>query len=222
MQSMNKFGIRDWNSLQNPLIFENVDVMQLNMSYRQGPKLIKLAHYLYQQATGKRAQYKCYLQDEKNTPDPLWYENNSMEAKASWIAKRVLEVKKAYNKVPSIAIFVNNKSEAQNLHDAFQNDDSLIIAGIDVINCTANDELTKPDSIRIFLIDRVKGMEFETVFFYNIDEVIQTNLINQFLYVGLSRATFYLAVTSNELSNQQLMELSEKFIKNGKWIKRNR
>lgn len=223
MQSMNEFGIKDWKLLQDPLLFEKIHVMNLKMSYRQGPKLIKLAHYLYHKSTGKRAPYSCYLKDEKMTPDPLWYQNNDIEEKASWISKRVLEVQEAYDKVPSIAIFVNDEIEAQQLHSALKKEEILETAGIDVINCTANDELTAPDSIRIFLLNRVKGMEFEVVFFYNIDKVAQAKLIDQYLYVGLSRATFYMAVASNEIDdNKQLIELSEKFSKQSKWKQRKR
>lgn len=222
MQSMNEFGIKDWKSLQNPLIFDKVDVKQLRVSYRQGPKLIKLAHYLYNKATGKRAPYSCCLKDEKNTPDPLWFKSNDLEEKAAWMAKRVLEVQTAYKKVPSIAIFVNTTKEAQDLYDALKSEEILENAGIDVINCTANDELYAPDSIRIFLLERVKGMEFEVVFFYNIDEVTKAKLIDQYLYVGLSRATFYMAVASNEIEDEQLLELSERFSKRTKWRPRKR
>ena len=222
MQSMNEFGIKDWKSLQNPLIFDKIDVKQLRVSYRQGPKLIRLAHYLYNKATGKRAPYSCFLKDEKNTPDPLWFESNDLEEKATWMAKRVLEVQTAYKKVPSIAIFVNTTKEAQDLYDALKSEEILENAGIDVINCTANDELYAPDSIRIFLLERVKGMEFEVVFFYNIDEVTKAKLIDQYLYVGLSRATFYMAIASNEIEDEQLLELSERFSKRGKWRPRKR
>ena len=222
MQSMNVFGIKDWKTLQDPLLFEKIDVQHLKTSYRQGPKLIKLAHYLYTKNTGKRAPYSCYLKNEKNTPDPLWHESNSIEDKVSWIAKRILEVQSAYKKVPSIAIFVNNTQEAQDLYEALKGEEILEEAGIDVINCTANDELTAPDSVRIFLLDRVKGMEFEVVFFYNIDEVSKKKLIDQYLYVGLSRATFYMAVASNEIDDPQLVELSDRFNKHGKWRNRNK
>lgn len=222
MQSMNPFGIKDWKSLQDPLLFEKIDVQHLKTSYRQGPKLIKLAHYLYTKNTGKRAPYGCYLKDEKKTPDPLWYESDNIENKVSWIAKRILEVQSAYKKVPSIAIFVNNIQDAQDLYQALKAEDMLEEAGIDVINCTANDELVAPDSVRIFLLDRVKGMEFEVVFFYNIDEVSKNKLIDQYIYVGLSRATFYMAVASNVIEDPQLKELSERFNKNGKWRNRNK
>lgn len=222
MQSMNEFGIKDWKTLQDPLLFEKLDVQHLKTSYRQGPKLIKLAHYLYTKNTGKRAPYGCYLKDEKNTPDPLWYDSNDIEDKVSWMSKRILEVQSAYKKVPSIAIFVNNIKEAQDLYETLKGEEILEEAGIDVINCTANDELTAPDSVRIFLLERVKGMEFEVVFFYNIDEVSKQKLIDQYLYVGLSRATFYMAVASNEINDPQLMELSERFNKKGKWRNRNK
>ena len=222
MQSMNFYGIKDWKTLQDPLLFEKIDVQHLKTSYRQGPKLIKLAHYLYSKNTGKRAPYGCYLKDEKNTPDPLWYESDNIEDKVSWMAKRILEVQSAYKKVPSIAIFVNNTKEAQDLYEALKGEEILEEAGIDVINCTANDELTAPDSVRIFLLDRVKGMEFEVVFFYNIDEVSKQKLIDQYLYVGLSRATFYMAVASNVIEDPQLVELSERFNKKGKWRNRNK
>ena len=222
LQSMNEFGIKDWNTLEDPRLFDKIEIQHLKTSYRQGPKLIKLAHYLFTKATGKRAPYKCYLKDEKNTPDPLWFESNDMQDKVTWMAKRILEVQSAYHKVPSIAIFVNTVQEANELHEALKNEDMLDEAGIDVINCTANDELVAPDSVRIFLLDRVKGMEFEVVFFYNIDEVAKNNLIDQYIYVGLSRATFYMAVASNEIEDSQLSELSEHFNKNGKWRNRNR
>lgn len=222
MQSMNAFGIKDWNTLQDPLLFDKIDIQHLKTSYRQGPKLIKLAHYLYTKNTGKRAPYTCYLKDEKRTPEPLWYESDNLDDKVSWMAKRILEVQSAYKKVPSIAIFVNNTQEAQDLYQALKAEDMLEEAGIDVINCTANDELVAPDSVRIFLLDRVKGMEFEVVFFYNIDEVSKNKLIDQYIYVGLSRATFYMAVASNEIDDPQLKELSERFNKNGKWRNRNK
>lgn len=220
MQSLNVNGIKNWKNIKNKELFDSIDIMPLKVSYRQGPKLIKLAQYLYNKVTGKRAPYKCYLQKEKNTPDPLWFESSDIDEKTDWIVKRILDVQKAYGKVPSIAIFVNNENEANELENRMKENEDLEDAGIDVKNCTKNDELEATDSVRIFLLNKVKGMEFEVVFFYNIDEVPDNNLIDKYLYVGLSRATFYMAVTSNELKNDSLIELSSKFNKKANWIKR--
>ena len=193
--------------------------MPLTVSYRQGPKLIKLAQYLYNKVTGKRAPYKCYLKGEKKTPDPLWFESDDKDEKVDWIVQRILDVQRAYGKVPSIAIFVNDEKE---LEELIKENEELEDAGIDVKNCTKNDELEAHDSVRIFLLSRVKGMEFEVVFFHNIDKIPNSVLIDRYLYVGLSRATFYMAVTSDELKDESLLELSEKFNKSANWKIRKR
>lgn len=222
MQSLNENGISNWKMLKNASIFPAIDIMPLKVSYRQGPKLIKLAQFLFNKVTGKRAPYKCYLQSEKKTPDPLWFESSDMEEKSEWMVKRILDVQKAYGKVPSIAIFVNDEKEANELEELLKDNEELEDAGIDIKNCTKNDELEAQDSVRIFLLNKVKGMEFEVVFFFDIDKVPDNKLIDRYLYVGLSRATFYMAVTSGSLKNEDLIELSDKFNKKANWKVRKR
>ena len=222
MQSLNENGIKEWKELKDDIVFPNIDIMPLSVSYRQGPKLIKLAQYLYNKVTGKRASYKCYLKGEKKTPDPLWFESDDKDEKVDWIVQRILDVQRAYGKVPSIAIFVNDEKEANELEELLKENEELEDAGIDVKNCTKNDELEAHDSVRIFLLSRVKGMEFEVVFFHNIDKIPNGVLIDRYLYVGLSRATFYMAVTSDELKDENLLELSEKFNKTANWKIRKR
>lgn len=222
MQSLNENGIRDWKSLKNSLLFPNIDIMPLKVSYRQGPKLIKLAQYLFNKVTGKRAPYRCYLKGEKKTPDPLWFKSDDMQEKVDWMVDRILDVQQAYGKVPSIAIFVNDEKEANKLEELMKDNEDLEDAGIDVKNCTKNDELEAPDSVRIFLLNRVKGMEFEVVFFYDIDKVPNNDLIDRYLYVGLSRATFYMAVTSDEIDDDDLLELSDRFSDRTNWKIRKR
>jgi DNA helicase IV len=55
--------------------------------------------------------------------------------------------------------------------------------------------------VRVFPIEYIKGMEFEAAFFHNLhllnNEHSTKEMIMKNLYVGLSRASFYLAVTSN-------------------------
>ena len=114
------------------------------------------------------------------------------EEKAEWIAERVLEVKAKYGFVPSIAVFVVDKFDAANLEKLLKDDGRLENNGIDVKDCSAGDNLSAQDMLRIFPLEKVKGMEFEVVFFHNIDKVNATKLISRYLYVGLSRATFFM------------------------------
>lgn len=216
MQCMNDNGITNWNDLQSKLIFPKLDVMSLNISYRQGPELMKLANSLYEKAMRVPSPYICALNGLENTPRPLWFESNDEVEKAEWIADRVLEIKDNYNCVPSIAVFVSDEESGKKLKMLLDDIERLSDAGIDVVY-SAGDSLASNDKLRIFPISMVKGMEFEAVFFHNIDNLGKNNIVERYIYVGLSRATFYLGVTSDKLKEEGLIEIKKQFVKNGKW-----
>ena len=74
--------------------------------------------------------------------------------------------------------------------------ETLDEAGIEVSDCSKGDSLSSKDTVRIFPIDLIKGMEFEVAFFHN-TENLTSELAERYLYVGLSRAAFFLRVTSS-------------------------
>ena len=215
MQLMKPDGITDWKQLEHPLLFETVDVKDLLISYRQSEELLKLADLIYQEELKKKSPYQCYLKGEK-TPKALWLEWEDMDDKAQWISNRVMEIVKAYEYVPTIAIFTIDKRKAEELKESLDECDNLIKAGIDVKVCSDN-TLEGEKTLRIFPIDQVKGMEFEAVFFYDIDDIESTSLINKYLYVGLSRASMYLAVTSNGRSEKISKMLQKYFAVDETW-----
>lgn len=216
MQLMKEDGITDWNILKHPLLFEQLEVQNLNMSYRQSEELLELADKIYQEENGTKSPYECYLKGRK-TPKPLWLELDDIDEKADWISHRVLEIVKAYdNKMPTIAVFTENKRKAEELKDAIEDCDVLNPAGIEVKVCSDNN-LEGEKTLRIFPIDQVKGMEFEAVFFYDIDDIESSSLINKYLYVGLSRASMYLAVTSNGRSEKISSMLQKYFSEDNHW-----
>lgn len=216
MQLMKEDGITDWNVLKHPLLFEQMDVQNLNISYRQSEELLELADKIYQEERGVKSPYECYLKGRK-TPKPLWLELDDIEEKADWISHRVLEIVKTYdNKMPTIAIFTVDKRKAEELKEAIEECDVLNPAGIEVKVCSDNN-LEGEKTLRIFPIDQVKGMEFEAVFFFDIDDIDSSSLINKYLYVGLSRASMYLAVTSNGRSEKISKMLHKYFTENANW-----
>lgn len=213
MQLMKEDGITDWNVLRHPLLFEQMEVQNLNISYRQSEELLELADKIYQEERGTKSPYECYLKG-RQTPKPLWLEIDDLEEKADWISHRVLEIVKAYdNKMPTIAVFTNTKEKADELKEAIEDCDVLNPAGIEVKVCSDNN-LEGEKTLRIFPIDQVKGMEFEAVFFYDIDDIESSSLINKYLYVGLSRASMYLAVTSNGKS-EKISNMLQKYFSEG-------
>ena len=200
MQCLNENGITEWNELNNPLIFPKIDITELKISYRQSPELIKLADHLYQSVMDKPSPYKCNLIDDdpdNKIPKPLWCLSDDDEEKAEWIVDRVLEVKRAYGIVPSIAIFCSDEIEIIRLKKLLDQSEALESEGIEVVNCSDGRTDANKDTIRIYPLDIVKGMEFEVVFFHDIHNIKNTSLLDKYLYVGLSRASFYMGVTSS-------------------------
>jgi DNA helicase IV len=114
------------------------------------------------------------------------------------------------------AIFAKDKKRAEELKESLDECDNLVKAGIQVKVCSDN-TLEGEKTLRIFPIDQVKGLEFEAVFFYDIDEIEETSLINRYLYVGISRASMCLAVTSNGKSDKITHMLRQYFKTGATW-----
>ena len=217
MQGLRLDGVTDWMDLQRPNFFSKVDVKDLTVSYRQSPKLMDLADAIYEHEMGEPSPYTCRLEKDDSCPFPLLLESDDEEEKAEWIAKRVLEVKQKYGFVPSIAVFVADKNDAAALETLLKDDGRLENNGIDVKDCSAGDNLSAQDVLRIFPIDKVKGMEFEVVFFHNIDKIKASKLVSRYLYVGLSRATFFMGVITSSIDFDILPSIIDKFDTTGTW-----
>ena len=215
MQGLTVNGIKDWTDLYDDDIFSEMDINPLVTSYRQSPALLELAQRLYKKQIGFPAPYKSYLEGTKEpVPKPLWFESDSDMEKAEWLINRILEVKAKYTFVPSIAIFVSDSKSAAQLTENLLSFETLQDEGIDVADCSRGDTLSSKDTIRIFPIKLVKGMEFEVAFFHDIDN-LQSELVERFLYVGLSRAAFFLGVTSSPKCN--LLAPVRMLFKEGDW-----
>ncbi len=217
MQGLRVDGITNWMDLQRPNMFSNVEVMNLTISYRQSPKLMELADAIYEQTMGVPSPYTCSLEQEEDCPNPLLLESDDEEEKAEWIEKCVLQVKSKYGFVPSIAVFVADRDDAQQLETILKDNGRLEQNGIDVKDCSAGDNLQASDMVRIFPLEKVKGMEFEVVFFHNIDKVKASKLISRYLYVGLSRATFFMGVTASDTNIDILPDIIDKFDTENTW-----
>ncbi len=215
MQGLTVNGIKDWTDLYDDDIFPEMDITPLKTSYRQSPTLLSLAQRLYKKQIGYPAPYKSYLEgSSESVPRPLWFESNDDSRKAEWLIDRILEVKAKYTFVPSIAIFVEDSVAAAKLTEELLSFETLQDEGIDVADCSRGDTLSSRDTVRIFPIALVKGMEFEVAFFHNID-TLKSELVERYLYVGLSRAAFFLGVTSS--SNNSLLDSVRDLFSDGNW-----
>ena len=84
-----------------------------------------------------------------------------------------------------------------------------------MVDGSGGNVLADSNQIRVYPIDVVKGMEFDVVFFHNIDSTSLTpDLVKRYIYVGVSRAAFFLGITLNS-GNQEYC----KYFKEGDWSK---
>ena len=199
MQRLTKDGIRDWEELN--LFIRQIEVKELLISYRQSPTLLEIAASIYNRATGKNAAYMSYMDKDELEPKPLIFESTDEFEKTEWISKRILEIYKSYgDTIPSIAVFLSSEDHIERFAKELGNTDRLADVGITVKACNKGEVLGDSNMVRVFSVDYIKGLEFEAVFYHNLDEVLKAQdeeLMIKNLYVGLSRASFYIGVTSS-------------------------
>lgn len=214
MQRMTQRGLKSWDDLDN--VIHNKSVESLQKSYRQSKKMLEVAQRLYFDTMKERANYKAHLKEEK-VPKALAFVNDDEDAKMVWIEKRIKEVFEAYGKqLPSIAIFLNSKEDVQRFAEKLKNTDFFFDNQLSVINGSDGQTLGTKNQVRVFPIDTVKGMEFDVVFFHNIDDTdFDDELVKRYLYVGVSRASFYLGATFKNANP----ELIKYFTQNEDWSK---
>lgn len=212
MQRMTTFGIEDWAELDSIVPNPKREVMKT--SYRQSKKLLELARKIYEDTRYETPAYKAFMKSNK-VPAPLVYVNENEHEKIGWISKRISEVYRAYGEqLPSIAIFVNDKGYIPRFVENLQNTEFLKKNGIKVLDGT-KDNKNVENRICVYPIDVVKGMEFDVVFFHNIDNSsANTEILKRYIYVGVSRAAFFLGITL-----EKEHEITKYFEKNKDWFK---
>lgn len=219
LQRMTNDGIKDWDDLET--IIKNMEVLKLKISYRQSPTLLELAKKIYKKVTNKDADYKPYLSKHKSEPKPLLYINKDENGRFKWVIERLNDICRAYgNNMPSTAIFVNSADEigkvAKNINKININS-NLTIEAYD----KSLDLNKKENTIIIFPIDEIKGLEFEAVIFVDLNKILQTNLdedlLLRYIYIGLSRSAYYFGITGSEKFTGALEFLNSAFNEKGTW-----
>ena len=210
MQRLTETGITSWDKIK-PILPGMVPV-EMQTSYRQSTSLLNVAKALYKDTIGEEPSYKAYMKSKK-VPSPMAFVSSDESIKIKWIEERIDKVYKAYGKrLPSIAIFLNNKNDIKPFVEALRDTDFIFDAGIEIVDGSEGNVLASSNQIRVYPIDVVKGMEVGVVFLHNIDNAsVDSTLIKRYIYVGVSRAAFFLGVTfTKEEGNEDLIKYFER------------
>lgn len=197
MQRMTDNGITSWQSLLDS-VENNGEVYELTISYRQTPTLLNIAKKFYEQVTGHRANYTAKAKPSPNEPKPWIKQLTSPEDICSWLSERIIEIHTAYEgKTPSIAIFCISDDAVRKITNLLKDNDDLYNVGINVQGIESTVAMVDASKVCVYNIQNIKGLEFEAVFFIDIDQLtgIDEELLQKYIYVGLSRAAFYLGIT---------------------------
>ena len=68
-QRLTSVGVRKWEDLSG--VIGRMKVNELQMSYRQGPKVLEIAEDIYRKATERDHEFVSYFQSSDEEPDPL-------------------------------------------------------------------------------------------------------------------------------------------------------
>lgn len=208
MQRITQVGIKDWEDCN--FITKKWEENRLLKVYRQSPKLLKIAWELYNKYIGKPPFSSAFEINERD-PDPLKYNSTDKDSLGNWITNRILEIYEITNGKASIAIFVSDDSEINSYYEIIY--EKLADNNIEVDKCLEGRILGADTKVRIFSVEYIKGLEFESVFFVDMNSIYkkQPELIDKYLYVGLTRAGSFLGVTYEDSFPEPLQFINDIF-----------
>lgn len=206
-QRITATGIRSMQQLDWAL--RTIEPAQINLVYRQSRMLNSFAGELLRLMGGDiSAHGKLPEESTHEGVSPALLEHAGSDG-ASWIAQRIMEVEKTVKEMPTVAILVNRAEEVEPMAE-------LLTTHLESINlrAVACDErsLGEGTDVRVFEIRHIKGLEFEAVFFVNVDLLAESepDLFDRYLYVGATRAATYLGIVCADRLPARLDELRAK------------
>ncbi len=132
-----------------------------------------------------------------------------------WLAGRIEDIGRMVSPlpIPSIAVLVNSESDVLPL--AVELDAALRRVNIRCAACNRGQVKGNDRDVRVFDVQHVKGLEFESVFFVGIDQLEHNapDLFEKYLYVGSTRAAVYLGMTcAGPLLPERIAGLKSHFV----------
>lgn len=202
-QRLTTQGIKSVDLL--PWISEKIDIRRINTIYRQSPRLNEFTHALLNMMDNSDLKAKSELPKflESEGIYPVYgIHLEEKEQIAEWISSRISEIEILVNSrntdeklLPSIVVLVKKESDVTPMSDAL--DGFLEELSLKAYAVHKGQSMGQVGHIRVCSIEHIKGLEFEAVFFVDIDMIIEENpdLYQKYLYVGATRAANYLGMT---------------------------
>lgn len=215
-QRMTDYGITSESALREAL--PGIEIKKISVAYRQSFKLHQFCISLLKLFGGDVTQVN--LPSDVSEKDlnfsPMLRENvKTVKEAANVVAEGIRTIERLLGQeqkgLPSTAVFVKE----ENLVEPFAKDLQKELAEINVPveACLKGQIQTKDNTVRVFNIEYIKGLEFETVFFIDIDQMAdRKEVYAKLLYVGATRAATFLGITCHGTLPEVLVPLAKNFV----------
>ncbi|TCO99884.1 hypothetical protein LVJ78_12195 [Uruburuella suis] len=199
-------GIKNKELLQ--WISPSIELQYINTTYRQTCSLNEFSHHLLTLMEDYDDKSKAELPKHSilfKGMKPTMLENGKNFANSlSWVSERIEEIEILVNKhqqiakMPTIVILTKTDDDVDNVAEIL--DEYLSEINHSAVPCKNGQIWGNENAIKVCSIKYIKGLEFEAVFFLDVDEMIKTypDLYQKYLYVGSTRAATFLGLTFQE------------------------
>jgi hypothetical protein len=208
-QRLTTWGTREMNQLEWAV--KGISAKNIGTVYRQSEQLAELSRALVRVGKGTEAAIALPARSDNRGVAPALLEDGAQDSAVRWIAERVYEIERLSQQLPTIAVLVVGEERVEPVAALLA--EQLAQVNIKVIPCRQGQALGQANDVRVFDVKHIKGLEFEAVFFLDVDVLVhrERELFDKYLYVGATRAATYFAMTCQEKLPKQLEELRSMF-----------
>ncbi|HGS4547271.1 TPA: ATP-binding domain-containing protein [Vibrio cholerae] len=209
-QRLTTWGARSQSDLT--WVFADLEIREVTVAYRQSQQLNALARAIINTVGGTEQSVSLPKHVDNTGVAPALLEGAREQTQViDWLAQRIREIEQFVGQLPSTAIFVNSENDVAPIAEALNA--ALEYHNIAVVACREGQAVGLENSVRVFDIQHIKGLEFEAVFFLNLDKLadLTPELFDKYLYVGTTRAATYLGITCESTLPPALTCLREHF-----------
>lgn len=216
-QRLTNEGIRTREEIKWAVPVNDNEIIDLQTVYRQTKVLHDLGQRLlnfYDQPEVDQSVANDDVKDEGVRP-ALCENCGSVEQEAVWIAQRIEEVFRiCQGDLPTIAIFVPKKEDVQVFADLLSNTRPIQNNSLRVEACPEGNAIASEVKIGVYPVDKIKGLEFEAVFFTGVDVLSEScgDKFAQYLYVGSTRAVQFFGATCINALPEKLSSIRDLFV----------
>ena len=193
-QRLTPHGLKSFDDLN--WVSSKIRREPISVSYRQTRLLVDLAKHAATISGSKLEDIELPPHLDVYGVPPVWESNLKGTSKvAKWLARRIIEVDQQTDGKSTIAVLLNDEESIEQL--AAELSENLEEINLPAVACLRGKVIGNNREVRIFDISHIKGLEFEAVFFVDLDQTItkHSDLFPKYLYVGATRAAKYLGIT---------------------------